>query len=672
MSDFKNKIYYLVSGHIPSYIVSEYPQFVNFLEAYYKFLEIEGDYSDETNITYSNPNNLLLNLDSWIDIENTLDIFIKQIRKQQSFDIPETALLDSKRIIKYIHHYYEGKGSENSAELFFRFMFNEKVSVSYPGDYVLRASDGKWKRKTFLKLDTTNFTEDPFDLKKKQIKLRFVDNVATIGKQLKTLNVNCVDVIKKVGTSLYTLEVELDESYEFPDTIVAPGQVTETIGYLGSIAGLAPSTYSASGFDINGDGNTDTIQLLDLYYDTFIYVVYNQKIYGALTKQLVSVETIDVDGSNFKLDDSYKIQEKTAYFIPSTDVVGNFIYLNSDTIFDDGDLVQLTISNVLPNNEIVEKPPFTGVPGGGTGVTALGYYFIKRSSSIPNAFSLNSTYNHVTGSGNTVSLNGSSVYGLNLSGSTIRRKLTLVRYSGYDLSLVPQMIDRKNDAIIRITQTNDIGANQGINKLEIVDTGSKFISRKLSVPDDINLEYFSGDYIADPSYVTELKTIIPVKTTTIAIEPKYPRKSGEVSYVTFNTSPILRQQGFFKDSSGFLSDVNKLQDNYLYQPYSYVIKTQTPQDKWKDVYLKSNHPAGFKLFSELQYIDTIPVTTVIEDIKTLQLVLSDTTTVTDTGITLDIGKFLFNEDYNLEGYFEGSYVVGDGTAISDTVSTLLT
>lgn len=672
MSDFKNKIYYLVSGHIPSYIVSEYPQFVNFLEAYYKFLEIEGDYSDETNITYSNPNNLLLNLDSWIDIENTLDIFIKQIRKQQSFDIPDNALLDAKRIIKYIHQYYEGKGSENSAELFFRFMFNEKVSVSYPGDYVLRASDGKWRRKTFLKLDTTNFTEDPFDLKKKQIKLRFVDNVATVGKQLKTLNVTCVDVIKKVGTTLFTLEVELDDSYEFPDTIVAPGQVTETIGYLGSIAGLAPSTYSASGFDINGDGNTDTIQLLDLYYDTFIYVVYNQKIYGALTKQLVSVETIDVDGSNFKLDDSYKIQEKTAYFIPSTDVVGNFIYLNSDTIFDDGDLVQLTISNVLPNNEIVEKPPFTGVPGGGTGVTALGYYFIKRSSSIPNAFSLNSTYNHVTGSGNSVSLNGSSVYGLNLSGSTIRRKLTLVRYSGYDLSLVPQMIDRKNDAIIRITQTNDIGANQGINKLEIVDTGSKFISRKLSVPDDINLEYFSGDYIADPSYVTELKTIIPVKTTTIAIEPKYPRKSGEVSYVTFNTSPILRQQGFFKDSSGFLSDVNKLQDNYLYQPYSYVIKTQTPQDKWKDVYLKSNHPAGFKLFSELQYIDTIPVVTVIEDIKTLQLVLNDTTTVTDTGITFNVGKFLFNEDYNLEGYFESNYVAGDGTGVSDTISTLLT
>ena len=37
MSEFKNSI--LVSQQVPEYIRDEYPLFVNFLEAYYEFLE---------------------------------------------------------------------------------------------------------------------------------------------------------------------------------------------------------------------------------------------------------------------------------------------------------------------------------------------------------------------------------------------------------------------------------------------------------------------------------------------------------------------------------------------------------------------------------------------------------------------------------------------------------
>ena len=136
MSDFKRKLNYLIQEQVPDYIVSNYPKFVVFLEKYYEFLD-----SDEQ------ANNLLLNSAVWSDIDNTLDEFIPYFKKQHAVDIPQSALLNSRRIIKYIHEYYEAKGSENAAELFFRFMYNDTATVVYPGDYILRASDGKWSRK---------------------------------------------------------------------------------------------------------------------------------------------------------------------------------------------------------------------------------------------------------------------------------------------------------------------------------------------------------------------------------------------------------------------------------------------------------------------------------------------------------------------------------------------
>jgi hypothetical protein len=43
MSEFKNSI--LVSQQVPEYIRDEYPLFVNFLEAYYEFLETTDKYA---------------------------------------------------------------------------------------------------------------------------------------------------------------------------------------------------------------------------------------------------------------------------------------------------------------------------------------------------------------------------------------------------------------------------------------------------------------------------------------------------------------------------------------------------------------------------------------------------------------------------------------------------
>lgn len=55
----------------------------------------------------------------------------------------------------------------------------------------------------------------------------------------------------------------------------------------------------------------------------------------------------------------------------------------------------------------------------------------------------------------------------------------------------------------------------------------------------------------------------------------------------------------YSNRKGFLSDQNKIQDGYVWQEYSYGIKTGISFNEWEKSYLKLVHPAGLYLFSEL-------------------------------------------------------------------------
>lgn len=58
--------------------------------------------------------------------------------------------------------------------------------------------------------------------------------------------------------------------------------------------------------------------------------------------------------------------------------------------------------------------------------------------------------------------------------------------------------------------------------------------------------------------------------------------------------------GYYASEKGRLSsNYQKLADNYFYQDYSYVIKSKTPLNVWKDVIKETTHPAGFKVFGDL-------------------------------------------------------------------------
>ena len=70
-----------------------------------------------------------------------------------------------------------------------------------------------------------------------------------------------------------------------------------------------------------------------------------------------------------------------------------------------------------------------------------------------------------------------------------------------------------------------------------------------------------------------------------------------------NIGSLTKTPGKFIDNVGKPSEiVQKIQDSFFYQNFSYVIKSEIPITKWKTQILENNHPAGFQLFGQLQLV----------------------------------------------------------------------
>lgn len=122
------KVSSIVASQLPEFIRDEYQTFVDFLKAYYDFLET----------TQKDPTTLR-------DIDTTLDAFIKYFKDELAAKIPYSTV-DDRFLISRIKDLYLAKGSEASYKLLFRILFNKDITVNYPSTQMLRASDGKWNQ----------------------------------------------------------------------------------------------------------------------------------------------------------------------------------------------------------------------------------------------------------------------------------------------------------------------------------------------------------------------------------------------------------------------------------------------------------------------------------------------------------------------------------------------
>lgn len=218
----KTPIAIALERQIPEYVRGEYELFVNFIKAYYEFL----------NQTQQR------NLEDVRSIENTLDEFVIRFKKELSVLFPTNSLANERFVLQRIREFYQARGSKESYQFLFRILFNKDSDVFYPSTQILRASDGKWvqEKSIFVKYESG----DLFNLTGKII------NIQTANKQI---NVFCPRVVY-YRNNIY--EVFINRAYT-QDISIADSVSSSDGADYGSIV-PCPSKYTitsaGSGFEV--------------------------------------------------------------------------------------------------------------------------------------------------------------------------------------------------------------------------------------------------------------------------------------------------------------------------------------------------------------------------------------------------------------------------------------
>lgn len=122
MSLLTNSIKY----QVPEFVRADYPEFIEFMEAYFEFLESQKNSVLETR-----------------DLMSAADKFVELMKQEVSTNLP-TLVADERIVVSRLREFYRSKGSLASFEFLFKVVFGKNVQIHFPSTQLLKPSDGKW------------------------------------------------------------------------------------------------------------------------------------------------------------------------------------------------------------------------------------------------------------------------------------------------------------------------------------------------------------------------------------------------------------------------------------------------------------------------------------------------------------------------------------------------
>lgn len=138
----------LINRQVPEFVREEYPLFIDFIKAYYEFLE------QKQGIKLNDLLNQKEKLLTLFDVDKSIDEFATHFFDTFVNYFPKNVATTKEFLIKNILPLYKAKGSEKSFELLFKILFGADVAINYPKNNILIASDGKWQVDHTIKITT--------------------------------------------------------------------------------------------------------------------------------------------------------------------------------------------------------------------------------------------------------------------------------------------------------------------------------------------------------------------------------------------------------------------------------------------------------------------------------------------------------------------------------------
>ena len=592
---FHDNMNYIVDSQIPEFIRDDYPAFAKFLKDYYAFMDLGDDgYADlgiEGNDYNQSPNYLLQELIDKLNLDHYDGSFLDPFLETYALDFPATAEVDKRLLIKNIRQFFEAKGSRRGVEEFFKLMYNEDVEVFLPSEFILKPSDGVWQTEVTIKVyanDEITPVADPFDLRGRRVDIHYYESVASItARKIINTSVTRARKIAYTNPAAFELTVDIPSGTVIPGpgvegelTAVIGGKIAtvDNIGAADVLRSSAGSPYTiTTGFTSDGNGSGAE----------FTITVDGSGAAGV---------TVDTVGDDYAPDETITIPDSLLGGGGAADLTFDVATIT------DGKIFSVTIDDGGAGYSA--NPSVVILPTGGDTITTAAVIDTRLTSGV-----ITSTVfvNNVQGVGY------NNAPDLVLSTDSVR--------SWIGLEGVSDIISNKTAFLTRVLNSATLKTNTGTSDGGF-SVGNTFAVQETG---DI-LGVYAIDYFAEDYTLTGIENNALVRVKAID-EDNYPTivevvstgtgfqrstfdfilrsSNDETATITCNTGFSHSYPGSFKNSQGFVSDANKLQDNAVYQNFSYQIRAARPKTEWGELLDRIAHPAGMIAWTDLQIKQTV-------------------------------------------------------------------
>lgn len=587
---------------------------------------VTGQSSSATGTIYSYKDNVVRrsgNLVNYRDLDLSVDNYVDFLKDELFSSVPIEYYGDKRLLATKFKDLFNSKSNEESYRFLFKLLYNEEIDFYYPGNDVLRVSDGNFEKtqiiRTYSSAAGVDDEGDPtvrsiFDFQNKIVRGRTSGVLA-----------NVVDIKKFYLGSVETAEMTL----KLVSGTFAAGEVIESV----DDTTLTTTLYGIiSGFQIVDAGTGYQVgDLITISGDG----AQAQAIVSSIQDSPISALSVNSVGYGYRVGTDAVINNSgtggTGLVVRVTEITNPYQVTDGSNTYTVGEVSRVQILN--RGTGYFKSPTITLID---TEIQALGLL----SENLITIEDGGSNY----GVGNTVVFTGGS--GANAEGIVASVEETTT----YDFLLEDGdrvLLDGGVEDILKNEDWDVLGA---ITRIELTNFGDGYTEEDLPTITVTSTTGSSANLIATgiqgssasisvdaANNVTGIGSIRAIEITKFGIN--YTTATADASGVgdgNANVIPVITGLGIttgnWVDDDGKI-DYKYIQDSYFYQDFSYSIKSGLAFSYYKDTLKQILHPAGLQAFGEIlikDFLDVSPImSTEVETLRQVQeLLLKIITSVT--------------------------------------------
>jgi hypothetical protein len=506
--------------------------------------------------------------------------YFEYLKSEFNRGIPTESTADRRLLAKKIKDLYSTKSNEDTYRFLFNTIYGEEIDFRYPGEDVLRVSDGKFEKTIILRAEPT---PDIFSYLNQTIRGEFSNAVA-----------NVVDIKRVffggIDTAEMTLKLVSGTFNAGERFFIVGNESSNTIAY-GMLTGVnivdAGSGYSIGDeLTITGDGFEAAASVSSISKGPINRIIVSSTGYGYQVGTLASVNNSGTGGSSFS--------------VVVSEIVNPYTVTSGNTSYTVGEVSKVSIVN--RGQDYQKAPVITLID---TQVQALGL-LTEKLITIDNGgtgYAVNDVLVFTGGAGANAAGIVASIDDSDVGYDILFEdggNLLLETASGLD-KLKDESWINVTGPIARIELTN---FGDGYTSESLPTVGVTSVSGANAVITVVDIQGVSANVSVDvANNDIGIGSIREVEITNFGID--YSTAAIDATSVGDGNAvltPVI--SGLATSSGRFLTDDGKvgiriIQDSLFYQDFSYVIRSGLPFSEYRSLVKDTLHPAGTEFFGEI-------------------------------------------------------------------------